>query len=55
MKTTEKSPINVKTDINEVTPEIDINNNSPLLIVESGSQWIDDDEVKIISRPGSKL
>ena len=32
----EKSPINMKNDINEVTPDIDINNNSPLAI-ESGS------------------
>ena len=42
MKTNEKSPINVKTDINEITPEIDINNNSPL-VIESGSQWLDDE------------
>ena len=39
--TTEKSPVNLKSDINEINPDIDINNNSPL-VIESGSKFVDD-------------
>ena len=43
--TADKSPINLKSDINDINPDIDINNNSPLHI-ESGSQWIEDFDSK---------
>ena len=39
--TTEKSPVNLKSDINDINPDIDINNNSPL-VIESGSKFVDD-------------
>ena len=45
----------MKSDINEITPDIDINNNSPLQM-ESGSQWIlDEEKSRSKERPGSKL